>query len=89
MSHNSSSLNLQGSRVSLYGFSVSIPGPRVSLKLNGPRGHARLRGEPLSLLGEHTRLHGRVSPFRLKNLFAYKRNKANLDSFHMCFTISL
>jgi hypothetical protein len=32
---------------------------------------------------------GRVSPFRLKNCFAYKRNKANLDPFHMCFTISL
>jgi hypothetical protein len=31
----------------------------------------------------------RVSPFRLKNFFAYKRNKANLDPFHMCFTISL
>jgi len=29
----------------------------------------------------------RVSPFRLKNFFAYKRNKANLDPFHMCFTI--
>ena len=31
----------------------------------------------------------RVSPFRLKKIFAYKRNKANLDPFHMCFTISL
>ena len=31
----------------------------------------------------------RVSPFRLKNFFAYKRNKANLDPFHLCFTISL
>ncbi len=31
----------------------------------------------------------RVSPFRLKKFFAYKRNKANLDPFHMCFTISL
>ncbi len=31
----------------------------------------------------------RVSPFRLKIFFAYKRNKANLDPFHMCFTISL
>ena len=31
----------------------------------------------------------RVSPFRLKKIFAYKRNKANLDLFHMCFTISL
>ncbi len=31
----------------------------------------------------------RVSPFRLKNLFAYKQNKANLDPFHLCFTISL
>ncbi len=30
-----------------------------------------------------------MSPFRLKNYFAYKRNKANLDPFHMCFTISL
>jgi hypothetical protein len=30
-----------------------------------------------------------VSPFRLKKIFAYKRNKANLDPFHMCFTISL
>jgi hypothetical protein len=28
----------------------------------------------------------RVSPFRLK---IFKRNKANLDPFHMCFTISL
>jgi hypothetical protein len=32
---------------------------------------------------------GRVSPFRLKIFFAYKRNKANSDPFHMCFTISL
>ncbi len=31
----------------------------------------------------------RVSPFRLKKIFACKRNKANLDPFHMCFTISL
>jgi hypothetical protein len=31
----------------------------------------------------------RVSPFRLKFFFAYKRNEANLDPFHMCFTISL
>ncbi len=31
----------------------------------------------------------RVSPFRLKNFFAYKRKKANLDPFHLCFTISL
>jgi hypothetical protein len=31
----------------------------------------------------------RVSPFRKKNFFAYKRSKANLDLFHMCFTISL
>ncbi len=31
----------------------------------------------------------RVSPFRLKKIFAYKRNKANLDQFHLCFTISL
>jgi hypothetical protein len=31
----------------------------------------------------------RVRPFRLNFFFAYKRNKANLDPFHMCFTISL
>jgi hypothetical protein len=31
----------------------------------------------------------RVCPFRLKIFFAYKRNKAKLDPFHMCFTISL
>ncbi len=31
----------------------------------------------------------RVRPFRLKIFFTYKRNKANLDPFHMCFTISL
>jgi hypothetical protein len=31
----------------------------------------------------------RVRPFGLKIFFAYKRNKANLDPFHMCFTISL
>jgi hypothetical protein len=31
----------------------------------------------------------RVSPFRIKIFFAYKRNKANLDPFHMCYTISL
>ena len=31
----------------------------------------------------------RVRPFRLKIFFAYKRNTANLDPFHMCFTISL
>jgi hypothetical protein len=31
----------------------------------------------------------RVRPFRFKIFFAYKRNKANLDPFHMCFTISL
>jgi hypothetical protein len=35
------------------------------------------------------RMVTRVSPFRLKKFFAYKRNKANLDPFHMCFTISL
>jgi hypothetical protein len=29
----------------------------------------------------------RVSPFRLKKIFAYKRNKANLDPFH--YKISL
>jgi hypothetical protein len=31
----------------------------------------------------------KVRPYRLKIFFAYKRNKANLDQFHMCFTISL
>jgi hypothetical protein len=31
----------------------------------------------------------RVRPFRLKFFIAYKRNKAKLDPFHMCFTISL
>jgi hypothetical protein len=31
----------------------------------------------------------RVRPFCLKIFFAYKRNKANLDPFHMCFAISL
>ncbi len=31
----------------------------------------------------------KVRPYRLKFFFAYKRNKANLDQFHMCFTISL
>jgi hypothetical protein len=31
----------------------------------------------------------RVRPYRLKFFFAYKRNKANLDPFHLCFTISL
>ncbi len=36
-----------------------------------------------------TNLQERVSPFRLKFVFAYKRNKANLDPFHLCFTISL
>jgi hypothetical protein len=40
-------------------------------------------------LGLLPAVYYRVSPFRLKNLFAYKRNKANLDPFHMCFTISL
>ncbi len=35
------------------------------------------------------RVWTRVRPFRLKIFFAYKRNKANLDPFHMCFTISL
>jgi hypothetical protein len=30
-----------------------------------------------------------VRPYRLKKIFAYKRTKANLDQFHMCFTISL
>jgi hypothetical protein len=34
-------------------------------------------------------LLSRVRPFRFKIFFAYKRNKANLDPFHMCFTISL
>ncbi len=41
------------------------------------------------LIGNHQRVCIRVSPFRLKKFFAYKRNKANLDPFHMCFTISL
>ncbi len=31
----------------------------------------------------------KVRPFRKKNVLPYKRNKANLDPFHMCFTISL
>ncbi len=31
----------------------------------------------------------RVRPFRLKKFFAYKRNKAKLDPFHMCFACSL
>jgi hypothetical protein len=31
----------------------------------------------------------RVSPFHLIFFFACKRNKANLDPFHLCFTISL
>jgi hypothetical protein len=35
------------------------------------------------------KVRDRVSPYRLKKIFAYKRNKANLDPFHMCFTISL
>ncbi len=35
------------------------------------------------------RFWSRVSPFRFKKFFACKRNKANLDPFHMCFTISL
>ncbi len=36
-----------------------------------------------------TNVESRVSPFRKKIFFAYKRNKANLDPFHLCFTISL
>ncbi len=36
-----------------------------------------------------TLIQSRVSPFSLKKFFAYKRNKANVDPFHMCFTISL
>jgi hypothetical protein len=44
---------------------------------------------PSFLLLSVTCIVTRVSPFRLKNFFAYKRNKANLDPFHMCFTISL
>ncbi len=31
----------------------------------------------------------RVRPFCLKIFFAYLRNKANLDPFHMCFACSL
>ncbi len=40
----------------------------------------------------HQRCHdscSRVRPFCLKFFFASKRNKAKLDPFHMCFTISL
>ena len=39
--------------------------------------------------GIEPRARIRVSPFRLKKIFACKRNKANLDPFHMCFTFSL
>ena len=41
-------------------------------------------------LGRFYRLPGsRVSPFCLKIFFAYNRNKAKLDPFHMCFSCSL
>ena len=40
-------------------------------------------------LSSEMRQRTRVRPFRLKIFFAYKRNKANLDPVHMCFTISL
>ncbi len=43
----------------------------------------------LFILRYTSSIRHRVRPFRLKNFFAYKRNKANLDPFHMCFTISL
>ena len=43
----------------------------------------------LQAVGKFISLVTRVSPFRLKIFFAYKRNKANLDPFHLCFTISL
>jgi hypothetical protein len=42
---------------------------------------------PLRLPG--LELASKVRPFRLKKFFAYKRNKVKLDSFHLCFTISL
>jgi hypothetical protein len=51
-------------------------GRQVQIHLSTPHPPTQLR-------------HSRVSPFRLKKFFAYKRNKANLDPFHMCFTISL
>jgi hypothetical protein len=41
------------------------------------------------VLGMLTGVGLRWARFRLKIYFAYKRNKANLDPFHMCFTISL
>jgi hypothetical protein len=34
-------------------------------------------------------LPGRVSPFRLKVCFAYKRNKAKMDPYRTCFACSL
>jgi hypothetical protein len=43
----------------------------------------------LSMVYSEARGSTRVRPFCLKKIFAYKRNKANLDPFHMCFTISL
>jgi hypothetical protein len=43
----------------------------------------------LNVYGAPELIPSRVRPFRLKKFFAYKRNKANLDPFHMCFTISL
>jgi hypothetical protein len=43
----------------------------------------------LEYTGQVVCVNPKVRPYRLKKFFAYKRNKANLDQFHMCFTISL
>ncbi len=49
----------------------------------------RDRSDKTGQEGQNRKERTRVSPFRFKKFFAYKRNKANLDPFHMCFTISL
>jgi hypothetical protein len=43
----------------------------------------------VACFGMPTTVTTRVSPYRFKFFFACKRNKANLDPFHLCFTISL
>jgi hypothetical protein len=63
----------------------------MSLGLAQSEYRVRIQIRVFRLMGSGSGLmcRSRVSPFRFKKIFAYKRNKANLDPFHMCFTISL
>jgi hypothetical protein len=59
------------------------PHPHLGMALG------RLTCPELGLISKFSLVPSKVRPFRKKKILAYKQNKANLDPFHMCFTISL